>query len=1601
MIGRNILKYLYHYFLIARSGNFDSLYYLENYPDVRKSDTDPLMHFIKYGWMEGRNPSLEFNTKIYLRKNEDVSRSRINPLIHYIKHGSKEGRITYPGNCPKVSIIVPNFNHEDYLVERLDSIYNQTFEDFEVILLDDASTDRSSEILREYESLYPEKTTCYFNTKNSGSPFMQWKKGISLAIGEFVWIAECDDYCENDFLEKLVPYFSDPSIVLGYCKTEFIDECSNFRKYTYKMYLSELDIEESTSSYINSAEEEVSSRLGMLCTIPSISSVLFRNKSDNFTLFNNPYWLHMKMCGDWIFYLNLIKDMRLVYCHETQVYHRVHLKSSSEQVKFAPLYFSEHEHVARELIQKYNVSDQTLSRFRERIFNYYVFSNQNDVDVFSKYFDYEKYRARKTNENGNKVGVVIVAYNSSLATRITLSSVFKAKNTTPFELIVVDNASETDESKKIRLAVKYHASSGKLPWRYIKNSKNLGFAGGNNLGIKEFLTDESITHICLLNSDVIVPDYWLDLLVNKNCDVVTPLTNKADSAQKIPIDFQVNLQECFDMNNEILLDKELTKVNSFAQDWFYAWQGNLIQIDDATTFFCALFSREVLQSTGLLDTNFFPGGYEDNDYCERVRKDGRTICHARDAFIYHFGSSSFQLISREYFSDAKQKNQAYLEQKHSLILDKQYSYPILSFSEDLKFIANKDNWKSLQYRYVQNHINAITDLIEHVTNENARLRILVETIPQILPKDIQRSLDQCEALTDSLDLWKNKSKSLFESIINYSFSEIKIDDTLRFLDKYAAKVNELAEINILTSQWIESLADKRKEVSNVKGIFRLVGKSIKFISQLNGVIIFGGYPYPEFESDGFYQRIKQVDEIFSDRQRIYVNVYDKPGRTSWYDKPAKNILAIRIDGNWKRAVLSYLFMILCALKYRCIYFHSILSIDRFKFMLNLPGVLKILDIHGVVPEEFNYYNDFVSEEYHNQIERYAIEKANYIIVVTEKMRQHLIWKYHGKVFGKCILLPIMRDINWKISRKTFVNEKPIVVYAGGLHKWQQVPKMINVMQQTKDQFEFRFFCPNPYEFQKILPPDLKSSNSLTYGSKTSDEILDVYKESHFGFILREQSIVNSVACPTKLIEYTAMGVVPIVDYQEIGDFKSLGMQSITFEDFINGCIPNYETQVQMMKNNRKVYQTLFAIHEAGKRDLIECISLRKPAAECDLSDIDPAIKSCDILVQVGNFLSGGLENTVLGINETLILNGYKVGLLVLGESGQAVERARNLGIKVYQIKFEQSTYRNLIMTLSPKLILAHYSIEGAEICHNLGILYLQVIHNIYMWFDKEQLKDFQDTIPYTTMYIAVSEIVKSYSMERLGIPKSKCLVIPNGVDVKRIKSINLNTQRNILRKKYGFSSNDFVFLSVAAITHQKNTMGLIKSFHLALPNCPQAKLALLGPVYEKNILDEVKFYIRKNQLGNSIYYLGEAEEVFKFYSMADAFIHTSFFEGGPLVLLEALVANLPIISTEVGFACHFKTIEGIDIITPPEDIFNYQGAIWQLDSNRKFEQVIAKSIQLTYNNPVRPSLSENTIKLMDNRVVYMNYFRLIRDLISTGDINRDQNLSLWSENIKY
>lgn len=199
---------------------------------------------------------------------------------------------------PCVSVIVPNYNHAPYLRERIDSILNQTFQDFELILLDDYSTDNSQNILRLYASNRHVSHIC-INQQNSGSTFAQWKKGLSLAKGKYVWIAESDDFAHPEFLETTVAALeNNPKAVFAFTGSNMADADSNIIP---DMDWDRWSGKEPVVEFYNQ-ENLLKRKLLWTADIYNASMVLFR-RNDAPEI--SPLQLKMRYCGDWLFWVNL------------------------------------------------------------------------------------------------------------------------------------------------------------------------------------------------------------------------------------------------------------------------------------------------------------------------------------------------------------------------------------------------------------------------------------------------------------------------------------------------------------------------------------------------------------------------------------------------------------------------------------------------------------------------------------------------------------------------------------------------------------------------------------------------------------------------------------------------------------------------------------------------------------------------------------------------------------------------------------------------------------------------------------------------------------------------------------------------------------------------------------------------------------------------------------------------------------------------------------------------------------------------------------------------------------------------------------------------
>lgn len=215
---------------------------------------------------------------------------------------SKKAMITTV-NTPLVSVIVPNYRHEKYLGKRLNTIANQTHSNIEIILLDDASPDNSRDVLTAFASSCEKVVALHVNKSNSGLPINQWIKGVSLAKGKFIWIAESDDEAEPELLTNLLSLLvENPSAAMAYCDSEVIDESSRFiAKYDYSSpHYCDHGLWE--QNFCMEGRDFVAEYMCYRNAIPNVSAVLFNAP----ILKENLRECEFKYCADWALYNRIL-----------------------------------------------------------------------------------------------------------------------------------------------------------------------------------------------------------------------------------------------------------------------------------------------------------------------------------------------------------------------------------------------------------------------------------------------------------------------------------------------------------------------------------------------------------------------------------------------------------------------------------------------------------------------------------------------------------------------------------------------------------------------------------------------------------------------------------------------------------------------------------------------------------------------------------------------------------------------------------------------------------------------------------------------------------------------------------------------------------------------------------------------------------------------------------------------------------------------------------------------------------------------------------------------------------------------------------------------
>lgn len=317
------------------------------------------------------------------------------------------------------------------------------------------------------------------------------------------------------------------------------------------------------------------------------------------------------------------------------------------------------------------------------------------------------------------------------------------------------------------------------------------------------------------------------------------------------------------------------------------------------------------------------------------------------------------------------------------------------------------------------------------------------------------------------------------------------------------------------------------------------------------------------ERDGMAQRIHWVDEQFGDAERVLLRISLKGcfHRKRYARSPLLWVEELNLFLHFPR-------LLRLARRSRFVYVHSCGNAMR-GLPLYFLGIRVITDLHGVMPEEMRMSGQRWMSRIMALTEWIAVRRSAALVFVTRAMRQHFETKYGRGAVARSYVIPILNKCG---SQQELARDPRMVIYAGGLQPWQRVHEMLDAVAASQGRFRFVFLTGEPEKLRSQLRA--RGITGVEVDSVPGTKVPEHLQTASLGFILRDDSVINRVACPTKLVEYLRFGVVPIVEQPRIGDFCELGYQYVLVHDFMAGRVPDAATVDRMREQNRRVARRL-------------------------------------------------------------------------------------------------------------------------------------------------------------------------------------------------------------------------------------------------------------------------------------------------------------------------------------------------------------------------------------------------------------------------------------------
>lgn len=285
-------------------------------------------------------------------------------------------------STPLISVIIPNYCHAKYLDKRILSILNQTYRNFEIIILDDCSPDNgtSRSVIEKY-SEDPHVSHIIYNEINSGNTFRQWNLGISLAKGDYCWIAESDDFCEVSFLQNIVDTINKfPNVVMAFAPVVYTNSNGEITGAYRK---------EGRTQFYNS-KEFITKYLTLDNSIQNASCCIFNRKV---ALSIDKAYMKYKGIGDWWFWLGIAEKGNVVIVNKHLSYFRRHNTALTMKLIADGTNLTDEKQLLEHIKGLYYIPEwkwRYINRVHAETKKYQHFDSEDIYKRMSKLWDFEK-----------------------------------------------------------------------------------------------------------------------------------------------------------------------------------------------------------------------------------------------------------------------------------------------------------------------------------------------------------------------------------------------------------------------------------------------------------------------------------------------------------------------------------------------------------------------------------------------------------------------------------------------------------------------------------------------------------------------------------------------------------------------------------------------------------------------------------------------------------------------------------------------------------------------------------------------------------------------------------------------------------------------------------------------------------------------------------------------------------------------------------------------------------------------------------------------------------------------------------------------------------